>query len=127
METFSFNPPKFCSEERKWLLAVNSSGATNSGFNITEENNSFSVSTPEFWSYRGVAKSIRKLQNLLRLRAQIDFDLHIQDFRKRGNQLKIGENEHNLSDLDTGKKTRQLKNQKTLNITILKIWFLEWN
>ena len=50
MQTFSFNPPIKLVEEGKWLLAVTSFEATNSVFNITDENNSFSGSTPSYWT-----------------------------------------------------------------------------
>ena len=43
MEILSFNPLIKLSSE-KWLLAMISFGATISLFNITEENNSFSIS-----------------------------------------------------------------------------------
>ena len=46
MQTFSFNPPINSVEEGKWLLAVSSFEATNSVFNITNENNTFSITTP---------------------------------------------------------------------------------
>ena len=42
-ETFCFSPPKNLVEGRKWLLASTSFEATNSVFNITNENNSFSI------------------------------------------------------------------------------------
>ena len=43
MQTFSFNPPNNLLEEGKWLLAISSFECTNSDFNITNENNSFSI------------------------------------------------------------------------------------
>ena len=43
MQTISFNPPINLIEEDKWLLAVSSFECTNSVFNITDENNSFSI------------------------------------------------------------------------------------
>ena len=43
METFSFSPPKSLVREGKWLRAVTSFEATNSLFNIINENNSFSI------------------------------------------------------------------------------------
>ena len=46
MQTFLFNPPIDLLEECKWLLAVTSSGTTNSVFKTTDENNSFSITTP---------------------------------------------------------------------------------
>ena len=56
MEAFSFNPPKnLCSEQ--WLLAVTYFGTTNSVFNITHENNSFSISTPGI----GIQNQLKKL------------------------------------------------------------------
>ena len=41
IENFSFNPPINFFDEGKWLLAVTSFEATNSVFNITDENSSF--------------------------------------------------------------------------------------
>ena len=46
MQTFSFNPPINLAEEGKWLLSVSSLDCTNSVFNITNENNSFSIIIP---------------------------------------------------------------------------------
>ena len=46
MQTFSFNPPINLIEEDKWLLALSSFECTNSVFNITNENNSFSIIIP---------------------------------------------------------------------------------
>ena len=43
MQTFSFNPPINLVEEGKWLLGLSSLECTNSVFNITNENNSFSI------------------------------------------------------------------------------------
>ena len=45
MEIFPSNPPLNLSEE-EWVLAVTSFEAKNSVFNITDENNSFSNTTP---------------------------------------------------------------------------------
>ena len=49
-ETFSLNLPINLVEEGQWLLAVTSFEAMNSVFNITDENNSFSISTPGHWN-----------------------------------------------------------------------------
>ena len=49
IETFSFKPPINMAEEGKWLLAVSRFEATNSVFDITYENNSFSFTTPGHW------------------------------------------------------------------------------
>ena len=48
MQTFSFNPP-INLVEGKWLLGVSSFECTNSVFNITDENNSFSINIPGHW------------------------------------------------------------------------------
>ena len=50
MKTFLFSPPITLLEEGTWLLAVTIIEATNSLFNISNENNSFSVSTPGHWN-----------------------------------------------------------------------------
>ena len=47
MDTFAFSPPRNLSEEGKWLSAVTSFEATNSVVNVSVENNSFSLSTPD--------------------------------------------------------------------------------
>ena len=44
MQTFSFSPPINMVEEGKWLLGVTSFECTNSVFNLTDENYSFSQS-----------------------------------------------------------------------------------
>ena len=46
MQRFAVNPPINLIEEGKWLLAVTSFECTNSVFNITDENNSFSIIIP---------------------------------------------------------------------------------
>ena len=77
---------------------------TNSVFNITDENNTFSISTPGHLSSRGGSETINELREILRLRARNDIELHIEEFRKRGSQIKIGDVEYKLYDLDTHKK-----------------------
>ena len=46
LQTFSFSPPENLIEEGIRLLGVTSFEATNSVFNKTNENNSFSITTP---------------------------------------------------------------------------------
>ena len=58
MQTFSFNPPINFTEEGKWVIAVISFEATNSVFNITDENNSFSILTPSHWSPKDIGELI---------------------------------------------------------------------
>ena len=48
-QIYSFSPPINLVEEGKLLLAVTRFEATNSVFNITDENNSFSFSIPGYW------------------------------------------------------------------------------
>ena len=45
-QSFPFNTPINIIEEGKWLIAVSSFECTNSVFNITNENNSFSIIIP---------------------------------------------------------------------------------
>ena len=81
--------------------------ATNSVFNITNENNSFSITKPIHWFSRGGGETIYKLQKLLQLRSENDIDLHVKEVEKRGNQIKIGDKSYKLSDLDSQKNERK--------------------
>ena len=101
MQTYSFNLPINLSEKSEWLLAVTSFECTNSVFNIAHENNSFSISTPGHWNSKSAHKTIDELNQLLELRS---LELHVNEVRKRGNQIKIGDNEYKLSEFDTKKK-----------------------
>ena len=101
METFSFSPPINLFEQGKWLLAVTSFEATNSFFTITNEEISISFPTPSYWFFSGGAETIYKLKNVLELRSQNDTELHVKEVKTRGNQIKIGDKEYNLSNLDT--------------------------
>ena len=98
-QTFSFNPPIILTEEDKWLLAVSSFECTNSVFNITDENNSFSIIIPGHYQNKSDEKTIDDLNNLLELKS---LELHINEVRKRGNIIKI-DKEYKLSDFDNQK------------------------
>ena len=63
-------------EEGKLLLTVSSIEATNSVFNITRENNSFSISTPGQWMPEDGEELNNKLNELLELRCERDIKLH---------------------------------------------------
>ena len=63
METFSFSPPLNLIEEGKWLLAITSLETTNFVFNISDENKSFSISTPGYWFPEEVQKLITNYKN----------------------------------------------------------------
>ena len=88
METFSSSPPIHLSEEGKWLMAVNSFSATNSVFNINDENNSFSTSTRPHWSPEDGGDIINKLKILIELRFENDSKLHVKEVEKRGTRIK---------------------------------------
>ena len=105
MQTFSFNPPINLVEEGKWLLAVTFFEVTNSVFNITDENNSFSITIPGHWDSKSAEKTIDEVKKLLQLSS---LELHLKKVR-RGSKIKLGDNEYKLSDFDNF-KTKFLKN-----------------
>ena len=99
------------------LLAVTSFEATISVFDIKDENNSFSNTTPGFWTSRRSGATINKLRDLLAFRSQNDIELHVEEVRKRGNQLKTADQEYKIFDLDTRKnETIELKNIEKNNL-----------
>ena len=100
MQTFSYNPPINLVEEGKWLLAVSSSECTNSVFNITNENNSFSIIIPGHYQNKSAQKTIDEQNKLLELTS---LELHVKEVRERGNKIKIEDREYQLSDFDTQK------------------------
>ena len=101
MQTFSFNPPINLVEEGKWLLAVSSLECTNSVFNISNKNNSFSIIIPGHYKTDFAEKVINDLNKLNELKS---LELHVEEVRKRGTKIKIGDNGYKLSDFDTPKK-----------------------
>ena len=111
MQTFSFNPPINLLEEGKWLLAVSSFECTNTVFNITDENNSFSIIIPGHYQNESDEKTIDDLNKLLELRT---LELHVEEVKKRGNIIKITDKEYKLSDFDNQKYEilEELKNVK---------------
>ena len=111
MQTFSFNPPINLLEEGKWLLAVSSFECTNSVFNINNENNSFSIIIPGHYKTEFAEKVINDLNKLYELKS---LELHVEEVRKRGNKIKIGDKEYKLSDLDNQKNEilEELRNVK---------------
>ena len=80
-------------------------------FNITDDNNSFSIIIPAHWESEFADKIIDELNRLLKLKT---LDLHVNEVRKRGNLIKIGDKEYNLSDFDNQKYEilEELKNVK---------------
>ena len=84
IETFSLNPPFILVEEGKWLLGVTSFEATNSVFNITNKNNTFSITIPGHWNSNFAEKTIDDLNKVLELRSDNDFELLVERVRKKG-------------------------------------------
>ena len=111
MQTFSFNPPINLLEEGKWLLAVSSFECTNSVFNITNENNSFSIIIPGHYQNKFDEETIDELNKLLELRSQNGIELHVEQVRKKGLILI---NDYSLSSLGMFKDEilQELKNVK---------------
>ena len=83
MQTFSFCPPITFSKEGKWLLEVIFSVCTNSVFNTTDENNSFSITTLGHWNSKSAEKTFDEPIKLLELRSQNDVELHVEQVRKK--------------------------------------------
>ena len=106
MQTFSFNPPINLVEEGKWLLAVSSFECTNSVFNITNENNSFSIIIPGHYETEFAAQIIDGLNKLLELKS---LELHVEEVKKRGNKIKIADKNINYQTLII-KNMRYFKN-----------------
>ena len=97
MQSFSFNPPINLLEESKWLMAVSLFDCTNSVYNTTNENNSFSVIIPGHWETKSAEKTINELNKLLELRSQNGIELHVEQVRKKGIVLT---EDYSLSSLD---------------------------
>ena len=111
MQTFSFNPPINLFEEGKWLMAVSLFDCTKSVYNITNENNSFSIIIPGHYQTEFAEETMDELNKLLELKS---LELHVAEIRKRGNKRKIGDYEYKLTDFDTQKNEilEKLKNAK---------------
>ena len=104
MQTFSFNPPINLFEEDMWLLAVSSLECTNSVFNITNENNSFSIIIPGHCQNKSDKITIERLNTLLERRSENSIELHVQEVMNRGHLILLEGKEYKLSDLGTQKE-----------------------
>ena len=80
-QIFSFNPSLNLVEEGKWLMAVSLFDCTNSVFNITNKNNSFSIIIPGHYQTEFAEKNNKDLNKLLELES---LELHVEEVRKRG-------------------------------------------
>ena len=58
--------------------------ATNCVFRITDENESFSISTPGHWSCEDIEELITELNELLELRSQNGIGFNVEQVRKKG-------------------------------------------
>ena len=119
MQTFSFNPAINLIEEGKWLLGLSSLECTNYVFNITNENNSFSIIIPGHYQTEFAEKMNNDLNKLLELKS---LEFYLEEVGKRGNKIKIGDNEYKLSklsDFDT-QKNEILEQLKNVNYNDLK-------
>ena len=83
MQTFSFNTPMNLPSEKR-LLTVTSFEATNSVFNIINENSSFSITIPGHWNSVSTEKTIDELDKLLELRSENDIEMHVNQVKKKG-------------------------------------------
>ena len=100
MQTFSFSPPINLVEEGKWLLEVSSLECTNSVFNITNENTPFSTIIPGHYQNKSDEKTN---DNLIKILELASLELHVEEVRKKGNKIKIGDNEYKLSEFHNQK------------------------
>ena len=84
---------------------------TNSIFNITDDNNSFSIIIQGHYKNESDEKTIDELNKLLELRSQNSIELHVEQVRKKGFVLI---NDYSLSSLGMFKDEilEELKNVK---------------
>ena len=92
-------------------MAVSLFDCTNSVYNITNENNSFSIIIPGHYQTEFAEKTIDDSNKILELKS---LELHVDEVKKRGNIIEIGDNEYKLSDFDSQKYEiiEELKNNK---------------
>ena len=64
IESFSYSPSINPVEERIWMKAVTSFETTNSFSSITDENNSFQITIPDYWTSAGGPETYFKLRYL---------------------------------------------------------------
>ena len=83
----------------------------NSVFNVTDDNNSFSIIIPGHYQNKTDEKTINDLNKLLELKS---LELHVEEVKKRGIKIKISDKEYKLSDFDNQKYEilQELKNVK---------------
>ena len=104
MQRFSFNPPISLVEEGEWLMAVSLFDCTNFVFNITNENNSFSIIIPGHYQNKSDEITIERLNTLLERRSENGIELHVEEVKYRGHLISLGGEQYKLSDLGTQKE-----------------------
>ena len=102
-ESYSLSLPINLFEEGNWMIAVTSFDPTNSVLKRTDENKSFSITIPGYWTSRGGVETLFKLREMLELREEMDVELRVEKFGKKGNRIKKRDKKYNLSKLDTHK------------------------
>ena len=89
MQTFLFNPPINLIEKGEWLMAVSLFDFTNSVFNITDENNSFSINIPGHSQNKSDEITIERLNTLLERRSENGIELHVEEVKYRGHLISL--------------------------------------
>ena len=82
-QIFSFSPPINLVEEGKCLIGVSSFVCTYSVFNITNKNNSFSITIAGHWQTESTEKNIDELNKFLE--SQSGIELHVERVKKKYN------------------------------------------
>ena len=98
--------------------------ATNSVFNITEENNCFSISTPSYWSQDDAEEIFNELNNLIELRSENDIELRVKEAEKSSTRREIENSGYNLVSFDHFKSVI-LAELKRVKCKISKTWFID--
>ena len=83
MQTILSNPPINLVQEGEWFSGVSSFEATNFAFNITTENNSFSITLPGHWNSKSAEKTVDELNKILELTSKKDIDLQVEQVTKK--------------------------------------------
>ena len=127
MQTYSFNRPINLVEEGEWLMAVSLFHCTKSVFNITNENNSFSIIIPGHYPNKSDEITIERLNTLLERRSENGIELHVEEVKYRGHLISLGAEQYKLSDLGTQKEEILEKLKKYSTYQFLTIWCLDYN
>ena len=97
MHNFPFSPPFILSEEGEELLAVKNLEAINSVFVMSNENNSFSVTTQGNCTSEGCGEFIGQLNELSELISENDIELQVKELQNRGTQKQIQKSGYSLA------------------------------